>query len=90
MKETKTTHCFNQMTRLCRDKNALAHDDRLDALCGGIAYWTEKMDIMEDTQKESWTEDQLLDFIENGVINTLYENERNNSTLYIKNVQIYR
>ena len=81
---------FYQMTRLCRDKNALAHDDRLDALCGGIAYWTEKMDIMEDTQKESWTEDQLLDFIENGVINTLYENERNNSTLYIKNVQIYR
>ena len=81
---------FYQMTRLCRDKNALAHDDRLDALCGGIAYWTEKMDIMEDTQKESWTEDQLLDIIENGVLSSLYKNDNKNAKLYVKNIQTYR
>lgn len=81
---------FYQMTRLCRDKNALAHDDRLDALCGGIAYWTEKMDIMEDTQKESWTEDQLLDIIENGVLSSLYKNDNQNAKLYVKNIQPYR
>lgn len=81
---------FYQMTRLCRDKNALAHDDRLDALCGGIAYWTEKMDIMEDTQKESWTEDQLLDIIENGVLSSLYKNDNKNAKLYMKNIQPYR
>ena len=78
------------MTRLCRDKNALAHDDRLDALCGGIAYWTEKMDIMEDTQKESWTEDQLLDIIENGVLSSLYKTDNKNAKLYVKNIQTYR
>lgn len=81
---------FYQMTRLCREKNALAHDDRLDALCGGIAYWTEKMDIMEDTQKESWTEDQLLDIIENGVLSSLYKNDNKNAKLYVKNIQTYR
>ena len=81
---------FYQMTRLCRDRNALAHDDRLDALCGGVAYWTEKMDIMEDTQIESWTEDQLLDFIDNGVMNTLYGSDDSRKLHYVKNIQQYR
>lgn len=34
---------FYQMTRLTRDRGALVHDDRLDALAIAVAYWTESM-----------------------------------------------
>jgi hypothetical protein len=34
---------FYQMSRVTRDRGALAHDDRLDALAGAVAYWTEQM-----------------------------------------------
>lgn len=37
-----------QMTRLSRDRGALAHDDRLDALCMAVAYWLEVMDRVEE------------------------------------------
>lgn len=37
-----------QMTRLSRDRGALAHDDRLDALCMAVAYWLEVMDKDEE------------------------------------------
>lgn len=35
---------FYQMTRLTRDRGAIIHDDRLDALAMAVAYWTEQMD----------------------------------------------
>lgn len=34
---------FYQLTRLTADRGALAHDDRLDALEGAVAYWVEQM-----------------------------------------------
>ena len=34
---------FYQLTRLTRDRGALVHDDRLDALAIAVAYWTETM-----------------------------------------------
>ncbi len=34
---------FYQMTRLTRDRGALIHDDRLDALAIAVNYWTEHM-----------------------------------------------
>jgi hypothetical protein len=34
---------FYQLTRLTRDRGALVHDDRLDALAIAVAYWTESM-----------------------------------------------
>jgi hypothetical protein len=34
---------FYQMTRLTRDRGAIVHDDRLDALAIAVAYWTESM-----------------------------------------------
>lgn len=30
---------FYQLTRITREKGALAHDDRVDALAGAVAYW---------------------------------------------------
>jgi len=35
---------FKQMTRITRDRGALKHDDALDALSIGVAYWIERMD----------------------------------------------
>lgn len=32
-----------QMTRISYDRGSIRHDDRLDALAIGVAYWTEKM-----------------------------------------------
>jgi len=34
---------FHQMTRITKDKGSLVHDDRLDALAIGVAYFTERM-----------------------------------------------
>jgi len=34
---------FYQMTRLTRDRGALVHDDRLDALSIAVGYWVESM-----------------------------------------------
>lgn len=34
---------FYQLTRLTRDRGALVHDDRLDALAIAVHYWTETM-----------------------------------------------
>lgn len=34
---------FYQMTRLTRERGAIVHDDRLDALAIAVAYWTESM-----------------------------------------------
>jgi len=34
---------FYQMTRITKDRGALAHDDRLDALAMAAAYWVEQM-----------------------------------------------
>lgn len=34
---------FYQMTRITRDRGALKHDDRLDAVAGAVAHWAEYM-----------------------------------------------
>jgi hypothetical protein len=34
---------FYQLTRITKDKGSLSHDDRLDALAMGVAYWVENM-----------------------------------------------
>ena len=40
---------FYQMTRITRERGAIAKDDRLDALAMAVAYWVETMD--KDVQK---------------------------------------
>ena len=51
---------FYQMTRITKDKGALAHDDRLDALAMAVQYWVEQMAI--DADKEiRLREAELLD-----------------------------
>ena len=38
-----TYSLFWQLARLTRERGALPHDDRLDALAMGVAYWAEQM-----------------------------------------------
>lgn len=56
---------FHQMTRLSRERGALGHDDRLDALAIGVQYFVESM--AKDSNKgerevtEEWLEEQMAD-----------------------------
>lgn len=36
---------FHQIAFITREKNALTHDDRLDALAGAVRYWVEQLGI---------------------------------------------
>lgn len=51
---------FWQMTHITREKGALNHDDRLDALAGAVAYWTEQMEA-EDQNIEQRLEQEAFD-----------------------------
>lgn len=49
-----------QMTRISYDRGALKHDDRLDALAIGVAYWVERMG-QDDKRGISAEKDRLLE-----------------------------
>ena len=48
-----------QLSRLTRDRGAITHDDRLDALSIAIAYWTEQM-AQDASQKMEDRKEELL------------------------------
>ena len=59
---------FYQMSRMCREKGAVKHDDRLDALAQGIKYYTDALSISANEaiklrKREEWNS-LLIDFIE--------------------------
>ena len=41
---------FYQMSRMCREKFAVKHDDRLDCLAQGVKYFTDALSISADRQ----------------------------------------
>ena len=59
---------FYQMTHITKERGALIHDDRLDALAMGVAYWVEKMDRdvdkMIEIQKQEAVEAELKSFLD--------------------------
>jgi len=59
---------FYQLTRLTADRGSLAHDDRLDALAGAVAYWVEQMaqdaDESAEAHREKLLNDELAKFHE--------------------------
>lgn len=62
---------FYQLTRLTRDKGALAHDDRLDALAQACAYWVEHMSRDADQAHKDHLEylrDQELEKFMEGIL----------------------
>jgi hypothetical protein len=50
---------FYQMSRMCREKGAIRHDDRLDSLAQGVKYFTDAMGIsayeaVKAKRQEDW------------------------------------
>jgi len=59
---------FYQMSRMCREKGAVRHDDRLDALAQGVKYFTDAMgisaqEVIKERKKEEWN-DMLAAFMD--------------------------
>ena len=59
---------FYQMSRMCKEKGAVKHDDRLDALAQGVKYFTDCMSIsaqeaVNQRKREEWN-DMLISSIE--------------------------
>jgi hypothetical protein len=59
---------FYQMSRMCRMKGAVKHDDRLDCLAQGVKYYTDAMGISAQEainirKRKEW-EDILEDFLD--------------------------
>ena len=60
---------FYQMSRMCKQKYAVKHDDRLDCLAQGVKYYIDALSISAQEQinlrkREEW-DDMLEQFIEN-------------------------
>ena len=60
---------FYQMSRMCREKGAVKHDDRLDALAQGVKYYTDALSIsafeaIKERRRDEWNS-MLEEFIEN-------------------------
>ena len=59
---------FYQMSRMCRERGAVRHDDRLDALAQGIKYFTDAMgisaqEVIKERKREEWN-DMLEAFLD--------------------------
>lgn len=54
---------FYQLTRLTRDRGALAHDDRLDAFAIGVMYFLECMEKDSDKGAQEATEEFLMSHV---------------------------
>ena len=50
-----------QLTRVTKERGSLAHDDRLDALAMGVAYWVEQMAADVDMEMRERKEQALVD-----------------------------
>jgi len=60
---------FYQMSRMCREKFAIKHDDRLDCLAQGVQYYTEALSISAERQiaqrkLDDWNS-MIEDFLDN-------------------------
>ena len=68
------------MTRITKDKGALIHDDRLDALQMGVGYWVEQMATDADKEVEvrkGRLKDEELERFVQGVMLTKYKETSN-------------
>jgi hypothetical protein len=52
---------FYQMSRMCREKGAVKHDDRLDSLAQGVKYFTDSLaisahEVIKQRRQEDWND----------------------------------
>jgi hypothetical protein len=55
---------FYQMSRMCREKGAVKHDDRLDCLAQGVKYFTDAMSISAYETVKIRRQEDFLDLID--------------------------
>ena len=55
---------FYQMSRMCREKYAVKHDDRLDALAQGVKYYIDALGISAREQIKLKKQEEWLDMLE--------------------------
>ena len=56
---------FYQLSRMCREKGAVKHDDRLDCLAQGVKYYTDALAIsayekMKTIRQEEWNDTEQM------------------------------
>jgi len=76
-----------QMTRITQDRGSLKHDDRLDALAIGVAYWTEQMARDEEMGIQEVHQEaldkELKRFMENAVDHRGHSRRNSKGTSWI-------
>ena len=65
LKDRLNYSLFYQLTRITKQRGALRHDDRLDALAGAVAYWVEAMARDELIAVEDYSDRVFQEEIEN-------------------------
>ena len=55
---------FYQMSRICRLRGAVKHDDRLDSLAQGVKYFTDALSISAQEQVKLRKRDEWNDMLE--------------------------
>ena len=55
---------FYQMSRMCREKYAVKHDDRLDCLAQGVKYFTDSLSISAQEQINIRKSEEWMDILE--------------------------
>lgn len=69
LKDDLKFNLLYQLTHLTRDRGALRHDDRVDALAEAVGYWTEKLardtKTAEDAHRDRLREQEFKNFMEN-------------------------
>ena len=55
---------FYQMSRMCREKGAVKHDDRIDCLAQGVKYFQDAMAISAHEQMKLRNQEEWQDMIE--------------------------
>ena len=81
---------FYQMTRISRERGALAHDDRLDAVTIAVAYWKDYMDRNDQIGIDEHWEEQLEIWMDSdvGILGSKQLTDNNN--LPLKNLSLLK
>lgn len=73
---------FYQLTRICKERNALSHDDRLDAVAMAVAYWKETMDVSAEEEEAVAIDDWLDAAMGEGLLSQYKQQRRGNNCVH--------
>lgn len=67
LNERKLYSLFFQLSKMTRDRDSLKHDDRIDALAGGVSWLVDKMAVDEKKVMEMKKEKEVENWLENPI-----------------------